>query len=71
MNVKAGDKVLDVEGGTGEDVLSFAKMVGEKGRAVGIDYSKVMVSEARKRAKDGGALNAKFLQNITATRVVP
>jgi ubiquinone/menaquinone biosynthesis C-methylase UbiE len=60
MKVKAGDKVLDVGCGTGEDVVSLAKMVGEKGRAVGIDNSKTMVSEAKKRAKDCGALNARF-----------
>lgn len=61
LNLKPGDTALDVGCGTGEDVLSLAKIVGEKGRAVGIDNSEAMISEARKRSVKLNMANAEFV----------
>ncbi|MDH2899430.1 MAG: methyltransferase domain-containing protein [archaeon] len=61
LQLKPGDLALDVGCGTGDDVILLAKIVGEKGRAIGIDSSEVMISEAKKRAaKSSNTLNAEF-----------
>jgi len=60
MNVKPGHTVLDVGCGTGDDVIQLAKLVGENGRAFGIDVSETMISEAKKRAASAGVHNASF-----------
>jgi len=51
MRIKPGDKVLDLGCGTGEDVRALATRVGDSGSVVGVDYSKLMVDEARKRSE--------------------
>ncbi len=48
----AGDRILDVGCGTGEDVLMLAELVGPDGEAVGIDNSETMVETAREQARD-------------------
>lgn len=47
-------RVLDVGCGTGDDSLEIARLVGPKGRVVGVDFSEVMVAEAQRRAADSG-----------------
>ncbi len=54
MNVRGGHSVLDVGCGTGDDVLALAKLVGERGKAAGIDNSDTMIAEAVKRAASAG-----------------
>jgi ubiquinone/menaquinone biosynthesis C-methylase UbiE len=61
LNLKPGDNALDVGCGKGEDVISLAKIVGENGRAVGIDNSEAMISEARKRSAKLNMTNAQFV----------
>jgi ubiquinone/menaquinone biosynthesis C-methylase UbiE len=51
LKVKLGDHALDVGCGTGDDARALAKMVGKAGRVVGVDSSKTMVLEARRRAR--------------------
>lgn len=50
LHIKAGNHVLDVGCGTGDDVRAMARIVGASGRAVGIDNSEVMIAEAKKRS---------------------
>lgn len=50
LHIKPGHYVLDVGCGVGDDVRAMAKLVTASGRAVGIDNSEVMISEARKRS---------------------
>ena len=52
---KAGESVLDVGCGSGATTLEYAKAVGPKGRAVGMDISVPMLGVARGRAKAAGS----------------
>lgn len=54
MDVDPGDSVLDVGCGRGDEVIELARMVGETGRAVGLDMSETMVVEGRGRAAQAG-----------------
>lgn len=48
----AGDRILDVGCGTGEDALMLAEVVGPDGEVVGVDNSETMVGRARERGSD-------------------
>jgi ubiquinone/menaquinone biosynthesis C-methylase UbiE len=50
----AGDAVLDVGCGPGDDLFDMAEHVGAGGRLVGLDASEVMIAEARRRARERG-----------------
>ncbi len=50
LQLRPGDRVLDVGCGIGTDTLAMAELVGETGQVVGIDRSQVMLREARVRA---------------------
>ena len=54
MGVEPGQRVLDVGCGRGDEVMALARLVGERGRSVGIDASGAMVAQAAQRAKDAG-----------------
>ena len=55
-----GQVVLDVGSGNGEEVREIASVVGEGGRAVGIDLSATLVDEARSRTP-AAATNIEFV----------
>ena len=48
-NLKEGDQVLDIAGGTGDLALAFAKKVGVSGRVVHTDINEAMLSTGRDR----------------------
>lgn len=52
LALNAGDAVLDLGCGTGDDVVALAVRVGPTGRAVGVDFSATMIAEARRRAAE-------------------
>ena len=52
LDPQEGDHILDVGSGTGDLVRPLTRLVGPSGRVVGIDYSRVMVEEARKRSQE-------------------
>lgn len=54
-----GQSVLDVATGTGEPALTIAKLVGPRGRVVGVDISPEMLAIAKQRA------SAQSLNNVT------
>ena len=45
MQVRPGDRVLDVGCGLGDDVRALAALVGPSGRAVGIDASEATIAK--------------------------
>jgi ubiquinone/menaquinone biosynthesis C-methylase UbiE len=51
LDLRAGERVLDVGCGTGEQVRALAARVGPTGRAVGVDRSATMLAEARERGR--------------------
>ena len=50
LALQAGNQVLDVGCGAGDDVRALAGIVGLTGRAVGIDSSQRMIDTARRRS---------------------
>ena len=55
-----GDIVLDLGAGAGIDVLLAAQLVGESGRAIGIDMTPEMIEKARKNAAEAEVANVEF-----------
>jgi demethylmenaquinone methyltransferase/2-methoxy-6-polyprenyl-1,4-benzoquinol methylase len=53
-NLKEGDQVLDIAGGTGDLSMAFAKKVGAIGRVVHTDINEAMLSTGRDRLVDHG-----------------
>ncbi len=55
-DIKEGDQVLDIAGGTGDLALAFAKKVGPAGRVVHTDINEAMLSTGRNRLIDAGVV---------------
>ena len=53
-NVRPGDKVLDIAGGTGDLARAFARPVGENGMVVHTDINEAMLRQGRDRLIDEG-----------------
>ena len=60
MDVQEGDVVVDLGSGAGIDVLLASQLVGESGRAIGIDMTPEMIEKAQQNAKEAGAKNVDF-----------
>lgn len=50
LAAKAGQRILEVGCGTGDDARQIAKMIAAGGRLVAIDKSEALISEARRRS---------------------
>lgn len=55
-NLREGDKVLDIAGGTGDLSMAFAKKVGSTGMVVHTDINEAMLRVGRDRLTDKGIL---------------
>jgi demethylmenaquinone methyltransferase/2-methoxy-6-polyprenyl-1,4-benzoquinol methylase len=53
-NLKEGDQVLDIAGGTGDLSMAFSKKVGASGTVVHTDINEAMLSTGRDRLVDQG-----------------
>jgi SAM-dependent methyltransferase len=51
VRTQPGTRVLDVGCGTGSTTLAIARLLGPKGRSIGIDISEPMIADARFRAE--------------------
>jgi ubiquinone/menaquinone biosynthesis C-methylase UbiE len=57
---REGETVLDLGSGGGIDVFRASKLVGEKGRVIGLDATPEMIFRARETAKKYDYRNAEF-----------
>ena len=55
-NVRRGDRVLDLAGGTGDLARAFARQVGPGGTVVHTDINQAMLVQGRARLEDEGLL---------------
>ena len=55
-NLREGDRVLDIAGGTGDLAGAFAKKVGERGTVVHTDINEAMLRQGRDRLLDEGLI---------------
>jgi arsenite methyltransferase len=62
-HIRPGEVVVDLGSGGGLDVFLAAKMVGPKGRAIGIDMTPAMIERAKANAVAGGYTNVDFHQS--------
>lgn len=60
--IKEGDTVIDLGSGAGNDCFIARKLVGEKGKVIGIDFTPAMISKARENAEKLHFTNVEFRQ---------
>ncbi|HEY6504371.1 MAG TPA: arsenite methyltransferase [Chitinophagaceae bacterium] len=60
--IKEGDTVIDLGSGAGNDAFIARKLVGEKGRVIGIDFTEPMITKARANADKLSFNNVEFRQ---------
>lgn len=58
--MKAGDTVVDLGSGAGNDAFVARKIVGENGKIIGVDFSEAMIEKARANADKLGFNNVEF-----------
>lgn len=59
-NIKAGDVVIDLGSGAGNDAFVARSVVGESGKVIGIDFTEKMIDKARNNAEKLGYHNVEF-----------
>ena len=62
VDLKAGERVLDLGSGTGGDVLVSAERVGPTGKVWGLDMTPAMLDRARTSAVEKRVTNVEFLE---------
>ncbi len=60
--MKEGDTVIDLGSGAGNDAFVARKVVGERGKVIGIDFTEPMIARARENAEKLGLNNVEFRQ---------
>ena len=58
--IKEGDTVIDLGSGAGNDVFIARRIVGEKGKVIGIDFTDEMIRKSRENAEKLGLNNVEF-----------
>jgi arsenite methyltransferase len=60
--IKAGDSVLDLGSGAGNDCFVARTIVGETGKVTGIDFTDEMIEKANKNLAKTGFTNIEFVK---------
>ena len=60
--IKAGDTVLDLGSGAGNDCFVARHETGETGKVIGVDFTPAMIEKARKNAANLGYTNVEFIE---------
>lgn len=60
-NIKEGDTVIDLGSGAGNDVFIARKIVGEKGKVIGLDITPEMINRAIQNNHKLGYKNVEFV----------
>jgi len=60
--IKAGDTVVDLGSGAGNDAFVARAIAGETGKIIGIDFTEKMIGKARANADKLGFINVEFRQ---------
>lgn len=58
--IKAGDTVLDLGSGAGNDCFVARALVGQQGKVIGVDMTEAMIAKARENNKKLGFTNVEF-----------
>lgn len=58
--IKAGDTVVDLGSGAGNDCFVARAEVGESGKVIGVDFTEAMIGKARQNAEKLGFNNVEF-----------
>ena len=58
--ISEGDTVIDLGSGAGNDCFVARKLVGERGKVIGIDFTASMITRARENAEKVGFNNVEF-----------
>jgi len=69
MDIKPGEKVLDLGCGAGLDLYSYAQAVGPRGKVYGLDISEEMITKAQHNMEMLNLQNVEFL--CTAADKIP
>lgn len=69
--LKAGDTVIDLGSGAGNDAFIARAEVGEAGKVIGIDFTPAMVEKARSNAIRLGYTNVEFIQGDIENMPIP
>jgi arsenite methyltransferase len=60
--IKAGDSVLDLGSGAGNDCFVARAIVGETGKVTGLDFTDAMLEKANENSKKLGFTNVEFVK---------
>lgn len=60
--IKAGDTVIDLGSGAGNDCFVARALTGEKGKVIGVDMTEAMIAKARENAAKLNFSNVEFRQ---------
>lgn len=69
--LQPGQQILDIATGTGMVAIEAAKIVGERGRVIGIDISTGMLDRARSKVAEIGFTNIEFQLADAETLIFP
>jgi arsenite methyltransferase len=61
-NIKAGDSVLDLGSGAGNDCFVARSIVGDRGQVTGLDFTEDMLKKALENNKKMGYTNVEFVK---------